>query len=193
MRKTLAVLTAIGLLAGALAVVPAASAQETTVVHVTYEWAQTGITVEDSSEYFGVCPPATNDGWCDIGGTEFFCNPPEGSIDDAREPGCDFTLAQVSIVDDLWGAGVVVGIVATDVNGNHITGEEDEGEVSETFCGDSSSFDIPDLEGPNYASIAIFLPGPDAQATNCDPAAAPTGATTGGILDPAGGIFVTLS
>lgn len=109
----------------------------------------------------------------------------------------EYSQAQASVVDDIFGTEVGA-IIASDADHDGGFGDEEKGEFSETFCGQSPVFtsDI-DHDGDGHPDlafqIAVFLNGPYGQALNCDAAANPVGATTGGILDPSGGIFMTLS
>lgn len=108
-----------------------------------------------------------------------------------------YSQAQASIVDDLFGAGTVGGVVAADFDHNTVFGEDDKGEPSTTFCGTSSMLETGnDTDGdghPDFGwAVAVFTNGPVRQVLNCDAVQAPT-ATTGGVLDPAGGIYLTVS
>lgn len=109
----------------------------------------------------------------------------------------EYSEAQASLVDDVFGPEVGADL-ASDADHDGGFGDPEKGEFSATFCTQSPVFtsDI-DHDGDGHPDlafqIAVFLNGPYAQALNCDPVANPVGATTGGILDPAGGIFMTLS
>lgn len=162
----------------------AAAADETRTVHCDYAW------------------PADPD--CRI---EF---PDSGG--DPDHPMADVVLggewhgvAQLSVVDDLWGPGVVIGgFICNDGNDNGICGETEKGEVAEEFCGGDAgspgglATSTKDWDGDGHADygarLVITVYGPVRQTLSCGtggPTMVP-GATTGGILDPAGGLFATL-
>lgn len=107
-----------------------------------------------------------------------------------------YATAQATIVDDVFGTEVG-GSVAADFDHNTVFGEEDKGEPSASFCGGVSpvleaNHDTDDNGHDDFGwAVAVFTNGPIDQATNCDPTAAPT-ATTGGIFNPAGGIYMTV-
>lgn len=109
----------------------------------------------------------------------------------------EYSQAQASVTDDIFGPAVGADI-ASDADHDHTFGEEDEDEFRVSFCGTSPLFtsDV-DHDGDGHPDLAfelaLFLNGPVRQALNCDPFANPVGATTGGILDPAGGVFMTLA
>lgn len=186
MRKALiAILAAIGL----LATVGSASAV-TKTFHATYEiapWTATGVGWSQPDPV-GV----TGDGWIDVAGVTFDCPADHhaiGPISQARDGCGEWTAAQASIVDDVWGAGTVVGAFCIDLDHSDVCGEEEKDEPKEIFCGTSSKYEFaPFHEG--YFYIAVW--GTYGQALSCDPTAAPTGGTTGGILNPHGGIYLTL-
>lgn len=101
--------------------------------------------------------------------------------------------AQAAIVDDVFGTNVG-GTVAADLD--HDTGFGGEGEPSVEFCGTSPVLTSDaDVNGDGHAdfgwAVAVFTHGPVGQAMFCDPVAGPTG-TSGGILNPAGGIYLTV-
>lgn len=130
----------------------------------------------------GSCDPTgqTQDGSIDVGGAIFTADDLPDGVD----------AFQATIVDDIWGPDVVSGDMCTDEDGNDVCGETDKGEVEEEFCGSSSVVSIPPV--PNFDSATVFVEGPQEQTTNgCSTTAAPTGATTGGVLNPNGGIFIT--
>lgn len=105
------------------------------------------------------------------------------------QPPTDPSSVQASIIDDLWGPGVVAGFLCTDENANDVCGETDEGEVARWFCGDSAPVAVP--PSPDLDAVAVFVGGPIAQAQHCDATEAPTGGTTGGVLNPGNGVFLT--
>lgn len=120
----------------------------------------------------------TQDGTLDLGGTAFF---PEDV-----EPGVD--SLQASIVDDIYGAGTVVGWICSDENGDNLCDPADE-EISSFFCGQSQVVSIP--PSPDWHFVIVGVGGPLSQALLCDPSQAPLGGTSGGVLNPNGGIFGT--
>lgn len=187
-------LLTIGIALALLAPAGIATATHPETFHITYEIpaVQTGARLEDSSEdILGV----TSDGSFDLQGTEFFCpkdHHEDGTFPDWARSGCGYDSVQASVVDDTFGSGVVGATISSDFNDNHITGEEEHGEFVHDFCGSSPVFDIPVMPDAGTGGIAIFLNGAAEQTLNCDPTAAPT-ATTGGVVNPNGGIFVTFT
>lgn len=97
---------------------------------------------------------------------------------------------QGEIVDDLFGPDAVGGEFCVDLNQDGWMCDGDAGERSGPFCG--SSPPVPFRLAPGVTKVLVFLHAADFQVRKCDPAAAPT-ATTGGVLDPAGGIFLTVA
>lgn len=102
---------------------------------------------------------------------------------------------QASIVDDVWGSGALGGSIFADLNHDHMSGLD--GEPVHSFCGTSPVLELgQDTDGDGHADfgwgVVVSVNGYVSQALNCDPVEAPT-STTGGVLDPAGGIFVTVS
>lgn len=179
--QTVAKLTTATLVIASL-LAPAAAAGhggDPVIVHRTYEEAHhnfailTGFRFEDPTGL-------TADGTIDLGGAVIF---PEDVPDGVN-------TVQASIVDDIWGPGAVAGWLCVDVNGDSICDPEDD-EPSLFFCGDSVVVDIPAAPGWNF--INIIVAGSFTQALICDITAAPTGGTHGGVLDPAGGIFATVT
>lgn len=170
---------------------PVALAQSDDVVtrHRTYETAVT-------NQVFGIiwtcptgfvlgaagqdpdCDPAgqTQDGSFDLGGAIFRPDPTTA----------DATGVRVRIVDDAWGGGAVAGFVCITYDDNHICPEEDGWPLNEVFCGASST--LP-LEPGGGWSILVFVHGSSGQALYCDPADAPTGGTSGGVLTEEGGVY----
>lgn len=167
MRRTAGVL----LLATVLSIAPLAAAGhggDPITVHKCYESGPPpGLVVSHPDPTGQTC-----DGTIDVGGV-IAASPPVGHA---------VTGVQISVVDDVWASGAVGAFVCQDTNGDGICGGE--GEPAESFCGDS---------GVLSATIepVVFLHGPVQQAQDCDAQQAPTGATTGGVLGPSGGIFFT--
>lgn len=93
---------------------------------------------------------------------------------------------QVRVVDDIWGGGVLAASLCTDDDDDQLCGETGEGEVRVTFCGDSPSIS---LSGMWHIAVAV-VGGGVRQALWCDINDAPA-ATSGGVLDPDAGIFLT--
>lgn len=142
--------------------------------HQTYEFAPTW-----GYSSWGDPAGVTDDGNFQTGGAKWFGEDLPVGVD----------AVQVSVVDDVWGAGVIGASLATDVDDNSIYGEEEQGEVAVQFCGNSPVVDL--IPTPGWAALIVFVGQPYRQYLNCDPLDAPTGATTGGVLDPAGGVFGT--
>lgn len=142
--------------------------------HVTYE-------IGPTWGYGNLEDPVgiTQDNSIDTGGAKWFGDEMPRGVD----------KVQVTIIDDVWGGNVIGASVATDENGNNIYGEEENGEVSAEFCGTSPVVDIP--PAPAWDAVIVFAGQPYRQYLACDPTAAPTGATTGGVVNPHGGIYGT--
>lgn len=125
------------------------------------------------------CDPAgqTQDGSIDVGGAVVR----SGDVPDGVRS------LQTDIVDDVFGADAVGGLVCNDRDGDLICGETADGELRANFCGTTPPLTIPPPR--DWHAVVVFVNGPVAQTIDCDAAAAPT-ATTGGVLDPAAGIFL---
>lgn len=141
----------------------------------------------------------TADGGLNAGGCmfEFHAEDPWTDIEEGIVVDGEYTALQVALVDDVFGMRVG-GSICNDVNGDLVCGAVEENEISTPFCGTSAVHEaLVDTDGDghkdfgNYATI--FLNGPERQALNCDPTANPVGATSGGILNSNGGIFMMLS
>lgn len=122
------------------------------------------------------------------------CGLEHHAIDGARELQGEYSIAQASIVDDVYGSGVIAGAIAGDFDHDHVVGEE--GEPLFNFCGTSpvvESTQDADGDGHDDFGWGLFVAyhGPINQALQCDATQAPT-STTGGVLDPAGGIYLTV-
>lgn len=162
-----------------LAAVPATAAEDPETRRWAYELGATGDTVAASCG----CQGQIQDGWTDLGAVRF-------------SAGADGISVQASVVDDAFGT-LVGGTVCTDENRDNVYCDRAQGEVHRGFCRTSPKVDIPHYDGwhdgdraqGHYDTVAVFLNGPVGQASDCDPAAAPT-ATTGGYLDPAGGVLL---
>lgn len=91
---------------------------------------------------------------------------------------------QASVIDDIFGPGIIGGHICTDEggDGNDICGEAHE--TNEAFCGQSSVVDIPRI----WQAVGVFLGGPVRQTLSCDPTQGI--ATSGGVLNPAGGVYL---
>lgn len=183
--KKLLFATAMAAMLVALGVPSAAAGHggEPVTSHRTYEWGQTeviAINCATGSSTLGTgCDPTgqTQDGSIDIAGIIW--------TPDELPDGVD--SVQTAIVDDVFGSGVISGDACTDENGNNVCGETEEGEVETEFCGSSATFDIP--PAPNWDAFVVFLEGVLEQNLNgCTPDAY---ATTGGVLNPNGGVFTT--
>lgn len=96
---------------------------------------------------------------------------------------------RVSIADDVFGAGTVGGSVCAEADffNNGVACER--GEFHVPFCGgDSGRIEFVDLT--QYDFFVVFTNGPGYQAEQgCDLTQALT-ATTGGVFDPAGSVFI---
>lgn len=121
-------------------------------------------------------------------------------VEQGRPVDGEYFSLQVSIVDDVWGAGTVGGTACSDADNNYVCGEEEKGEFIERFCnGESSVFshagDNDDDGHPDFGfGVAIFVMGPRRQTLECSVIGPEqVGGVSGGTLDPAGGIFLTLS
>lgn len=107
-----------------------------------------------------------------------------------------YSTAQATIVDDIFGSEIG-GVACADLNHDHLCGQEEDGEPLFTFCG-TSPIIAPgadtDGDGHNDLGWGLFVAVNDwyFQTLYCDPTAAPQ-STTGGILNPHGGIYVTVS
>lgn len=107
-----------------------------------------------------------------------------------------YSQAQASIVDDVFGPAIG-GAMCADFNHDHICGDPDEGEPATTFCGTSPTIKVgQDTDGDGHDDfgwgLVVGVNGYVGQALNCNSVEAPT-STSGGVLDPAGGMFVTVS
>lgn len=104
--------------------------------------------------------------------------------------------AQASIVDDAFG-NHIGGAMCGDFNHDHLCGDPDEGEPASSFCGTSEVVSVgQDTDGDGHSDfgwgLVVGVNGYVQQVLNCDPTQAPT-STSGGVLNPNGGIFVTVS
>lgn len=166
----------------ALGTDPGVSAR--TTKHRTYELGTPGdhlvsncvaATVADGCDPTG----ATPDGSVDLGG---FVWTPED-----LPTGTD--AVQVTVCDDVWGCEAVGGRVCVDVNAHNVCGETHAHEPYVPFCGGGSPVvSLP--SGSSFGAVVLFLNGPEEQNTRCFPDA-PAGATTGGIVDPAAGVYAS--
>lgn len=107
-----------------------------------------------------------------------------------------YSQAQASVVDDVFGREVG-GLVCADLDHDHICGNQEDGEPLHRFCGTSPVVEPgADTDGDGHGDLGwgLFVAVNDwyHQTLSCDPFTAPQ-STTGGVLDPAGGIFVTVS
>lgn len=182
--------TTLGLLTATLMIAGTAGAS-TLTLHATYEitpFTMTGL-VDTQPDPVGVTP----DGYWDLNGVLFSCPQVQGSyvvVEDSNHDGCGtWNELQAMIVDDVWGSNAVFGMVCVDGNGDFIC-EDTPAEPKSFFCGTSP---VIDFEPYEEGSITVWLGGTTGQAMYCDPGDAPTGAETGGILNPAGGVYITLT
>lgn len=178
MRKTL-----IGFgIAILLLTVPLAAADHDLSAHRTYEFGPPGdyiiIQCVTGNEQLGTdCDPTgtTQDGSIDLGGAIF-----------SGEELAGFTTVEASIVDDVFGSGTVGFWLCAHIEGSGAC--DDPGELMGQFCGSSGAQTLPD----GYDSFTVFVNGAIFQALDCDATQAPT-STSGGLLDPSGGIFLSFS
>lgn len=108
----------------------------------------------------------------------------------------EYTELKLAIVDDIFATNVG-GFACSDVDSDYVCGDGDKGEISTGFCGSSPTFQaVNDADGDGHLDFGGFMGtftyGALGQAFNCDPTTAPT-STSGGIINPNGGIFMTLS
>lgn len=164
-KQTVYILTAL------LTVAPVVAAGHggSNTVHRCYELGTSPVAV-NAADPVGV----TCDDSIDVGGV---------IVEDAP-PGT--SSVQVTVVDDVFGANSVAATLCIDEDQDNICGGP--GEASVDFCGSS-----PIVGFSHPATVVVFLGGPADQALQCDPGDAPTGATTGGLLSPSGGVFITYS
>lgn len=116
---------------------------------------------------------------------------------DGFEVGGEYTLLQVTLIDDVFG-NAVGGEICSDVNGDLVCGAGEEDEISDRFCGTSSVFEAAvDTDGDGHKDfgnyVAVWVNGVYQQAVACDPSTNPVGGTTGGVLNPSGGMFMALA
>lgn len=105
---------------------------------------------------------------------------------------------QVATVDDVFGAGTVGAYVAFyDCDPHNDDADRlpaicqqvgEAGEFGGSFCGTSPVYETPPDAAWNH--LVVGLNGAASQAMDCDPTSTPT-ATTGGVLNPGGGVFAT--
>lgn len=106
-----------------------------------------------------------------------------------------YGTAQAAIVDDTFGTNIG-GRMCADFNHDHRCGDPDEGEPAASFCGTSPVISVGrDTDGDGHADFGWgFIVAVNSywqQTMFCDPLTAPT-STMGGILNPAGGIYMTV-
>lgn len=161
--------------------------------HCTYEFG-TSFGAWSFNDPTGLTP----DGGLNVGGCmfEFHANDPWTDIEEGIPVDGEYTILQVAVVDDIFSTAIG-GSICNDVNGDLVCGAADENEISTSFCGTSEVHEaLVDTNGDGHKDFGnygtTFLNRPVGQALNCDPVAGPA-ATTGGILDPAGGIFMSLA
>lgn len=216
----------VAILLGALVVVgfgavgSAAAAHSPDVTDVcTYEFGLTGDTwentIDDTPEQDvvdDVVDTVTNDGTFNWGGCLWWF-PDSGNPDNApadaevwnmveqgRNVDGEYNTVQVSVVDDVHGAGTIGAHVCSDVDNNYVACETDKGEFDASFCDGNSAVlshdgDADDDGHSDFGfGFVVFLNGPLAQTMDCSESdVSAVGAISGGVLDPAAGIFLTLS
>lgn len=163
---------------------PLAAADHDLTKQATYEFGPPGdlitITCLTGDEDLGTDCDATDltqDDSIDIGGFIIGAEDLQG-----------FTTGQGSIVDDVFGANVVGGWLCTDNDGDGGACDESSGEMRVIACGVWPPSSLPSA----FDAVAGFVNGPVFQTLDCDPVQAPT-STSGGLLDPSGGIFVSFT
>lgn len=164
-------------------------------VHCRYELGSTGDALEFSRD-----DPAgvTADGSVNVGGCFFEMaaeDPWTGTFEDGIPVDGDYTAFQAAIVDDVFG-NTIGGRICSDVNDDLLCGNA-EHEIVDSFCGTSPVYTASvDTDGDGHKDfgnyVVVVTNGPLTQAMNCDPVAGPV-ATSGGILNPSGGVFMTLA
>lgn len=108
----------------------------------------------------------------------------------------EYNLLQLSIVDDIWGTQIG-GRACGSIDDDAVCGQESKGETAFSFCGTSPVMESHlDVDGDGHSDFGYWLVmtvnGPITQAMFCDPTANPVGATSGGILNTDGGVFMML-
>lgn len=140
----------------------------------------------------------TGSDWLEVGGCHWVfpaSGGDPGMVNPQRTVAGEWDQATASIVDDVYGAGAVGGLLCNDGDGDGICGETEEGEERVAFCAFGPALDSDvDWDGDGHddlgASLTLLVNGHAAQMLRCGSTA---GATTGGVLDPAAGAFVTLA
>lgn len=125
----------------------------------------------------GDCDPTgqTGDGSIDVGGASIA---PDAATRNA-------TAVRVRVVDDVRGAGVVGAGVCWDLDGDRVCHPE---EASARFCGQGPW--LTPVEDPRgWVRVEVFVYSGLRHALYC-PDAPTQGGTSGGVLDPAAGIYV---
>lgn len=179
-------------------------------IRATYEVGQVDFLQlsDDGHDYGagGVLGAVTQDGAWNIGGVNWRLEPRHTEDNPPGQPSLSVALdadpdvAQVSVVDDVWGSGIVGGFFCNDSDDTHTCDDANPDERLVDFCGESpvvTAESDTDGDGRKDFGFHIFvvLAGPVMQVLNCpaDATTNPIGATTGGVLDPAGGIYMTYS
>lgn len=109
----------------------------------------------------------------------------------------EYSQVQTTIVDDIWGPGVVGGISCMDVDVDYVCGDPDKGELGATFCGTSPIFaSQTDTNGNGHDDLGgrflTILSGVAFQSFDC-PGDPEKFGISGGVLNPNAGIFLTFS
>lgn len=147
--------------------------------------------------------PGTSDGSINYMGCqwEFPDSAPDGADYRVWEGGPqvsgEYASVQTSVVDDVWGAGSVGGIACMDVDVDYVCGDDDKGELGESFCGTSSTFTSEtDTDTDGHTDLGgrflVILSGVAFQSFNCPDDPEKFG-ISGGVLDSNGGITLTFS
>lgn len=183
------------LVAGALVLAGSAAASHLPrqTLRCTYEVGQLDFLQLSDEDHAGV----TNDGGINLGG----CNhrlPRHPDILSFSVPfPADPDVLQISLLDDTFGTSVGATF-CNDFNNDHTCAEDNPGETNTQFCSSSPIFipeDDSDGDGRNDFGHHLFvlMNGPVAESLFCNPGQNPVGATTGGVLNPNGGVFYTFT
>lgn len=196
-----AVAVALSVVAAALALAPQASGGHllAKVDRCTYEVGPGWHLEYTTADPTGLTSDGTlNQGGCLWEFSDSAQSPPSSAIEGQRPVTGEYSRFQLSVVDDVF-SSQLGATACMDIDNDRICGESSEGEVGFSFCGTSGvhGAEIGDTDGDGHADLGsnlmVFLNGPRRQALNCDAVANPVGGTSGGVLDPAGGLYLTLS
>lgn len=211
--RTTAVATVLGLMMLTSLAGPAAAGHidPPGAVRATYEVGQVDFLQlsDDGHDYGGegaLCTVSPEDCAWNLGGVNWRLEPrhtegsPEGQPSVSVALHADPDVAQVSVIDDVWGPGIVGGFFCNDSDDTHTCDDANPDERLVNFCGSTPVVPAEaDTDGDGRRDFGfhlfVVLAGPVMQVLNCPEHATtnPVGAISGGVLDPAGGIFMTYS